>query len=279
MAKPQMYMGTKTRADWVPAPASGGSHAEIGWSSQQQYLNGGAYVRRSKATHKEYELSWNPTNRAELRKITDMASGLWGEGLIYFLDPMAMDQNLLPQFMASPMLAKYDGLPLMDDQEPVLGPVTNNSLGYPVYEAQYGAGNFRQEVYIPIPYGYTAWVGVHANGPESGSLMVRPYRTDDTYVDEVRVEKLGVNDVIRVNTPFNGDVYRGIELFAGDYATYSGAMVQVFKNGINPPTGDFISGQGNSGCEFLETPTLTAYNAPLDRVGLAATLVEVGAWQ
>lgn len=278
-SRAKMYMGTRHRAAWVPAPAPGGNWGEIGFSTRQQYLNGGTYLRRSKAAHKEYELSWNPTARADLRPITDMASGLWGDGLIYFLDPMAIDQNLLPQFMASPMLAAYDGLPLLDDDAPALLTTGVTSLDYPVKEAQYGVGNFRRTVYIPIPAGYSAWVGVHSSYTTGGSLGVTPILFDGNVEDDVSIPKLDINDVVRVNTPFNGDTYRGIELYAQDNATYAGAMVQVFKNGINPPTGDFVSGQGNSGCEFAETPMLTAYNAPLDRVGMTASLVEVGAWQ
>lgn len=278
--KPCMYMGTRYRADWVPAPATGGSFSEVGYNAKQQYLNGGAAVRRSRATHREYELAWNPTKRADLRQITDIASGLWGSGLIYFLDPMAIDQNLLPQFMAAPILAGTDGLPAVGEDAPTLSATPITSLGYPVQMGHYGTSTVRQRVYIPIPPGYSAWVGVHGDTSiVGGSLAVQPLLGPDNLAAEVVIPMQGVNDVVRVSTQFNGDDYQGIEVYVQDNTTYAGAMVQVFKNGINPPLGDFISGQGNSGCEFAETPQMTAYSAPLDRVGMTATLVEVGAWQ
>jgi hypothetical protein len=102
MARATMWMGTRDFADWVPACSINADFSSVGWSAKTTYLNGGAYVRRSRGTHKEYELNWPLSPRDDLRKIDDLAKGLWGDGLIYFLDPFAMDKNVLPPHWASP---------------------------------------------------------------------------------------------------------------------------------------------------------------------------------
>lgn len=278
MARPMMYMGTMSKAAWVPAPAVNVDFSEIGWSNKSQFINGGAFVRRSRSAHKEYELSWNPTSRDLLRPITDMASGLWGSGLIYFLDPMAMDKNLLPQFMAAPMLGGLDGPAVVGDVPPTLVNTPANTLDYPVQLAQYGVGTTRLSVYIPIPANYTAWIGVHGDTTSTGTLSVRPATAPNVFGSSVRLPMLAVTSTTRMGTSFNGNTYRGIQITAENSIKYAGAMAQVLPNGTTPATGGFISGQGNSGCEFEATPAQTAYSATLDRVGMTARLVEVGAW-
>jgi hypothetical protein len=274
----KMYIATRYRGGWIPAPSINADFSEVGWGGRMEYINGGVGIQRSKPAHKEYTLVWNPDKRDYLRDVTDIASGLWGPGLIYPLDPMAMDKNLLPQFMASPVMAAYGAPLLVGDLYPILVDTAANSLKYPVQSADYGSGTVRQRVYIPIPPGYTAWVGVHGNTPGLPTLGVLPFTGPTTTSPVVNISTQSVTTITRFSNSFSGDIYRGIEVYALSGAFYAGAMVQVLKTGAIPGTGDFISGQGHSGCEFETTPQQTAYSAPLDRVGVTAKLVEVGAW-
>lgn len=63
-----------------------------------------------------------------------------------------------------------------------------------------------------------------------------------------------------------------------DTITLSGLILQVLPTGSVPAPGTFISGQGNSGCQFTEEPKETAYSARWDLVGISAVLVETGSW-
>lgn len=275
---PGMWMGTRTKAAWVPAAGVNANFAAIGSASTTQFINGGAYVRRSRTTHKEYELAWGVMSRDLLRPVTDIASGLWGSGLIYFLDPMAMDKNVLPQYMAAPMLAGIDGLVLVGDTPPTLVPTPTNTLDYPVQLAQYGTSATRSTIYIPIPRGYTAWAGVHGDTTSTGTLAIHPLTDPTTYAAATRLPMLAVTSSTRVSNSFSGDTYVGIEVYVENNAKYAGAMIQILPNGITPSTGGFISGQGNSGCDFDNMPAETAYSAALDMVGMTAKLIEIGAW-
>lgn len=274
----KMYIATRYRGAWIPAPAINANFSEVGWADRMDFLSGGAAIMRSKSAHKEYSFSWNVNSRDELRAVTDLASGLWGTGLIYPIDPMAMDKNLLPQFMASPMLGAIDAPVLVGTNRPTLVDTITNTLGYPVQSAQYATGTVRQRVYIPIPPGHTAWVGVHGNTAGAATLAVLPFTGVTTTGNVVNVNKQLVTTTTRFSQSFSGDTYRGIEVYALDNANYAGAMVQILRTGRTPAAGGFISGQGHSGCEFEVAPTQTAYSAVLDKVGVSAKLVEVGAW-
>ena len=60
--------------------------------------------------------------------------------------------------------------------------------------------------------------------------------------------------------------------------TLSGIMVQVLETGVTPATGGFISGQGNSGLQFVSQPAYTPYSSALDKVGVVAELTESYGW-
>ena len=133
----QMYFGTRDYPQWISCPVVDSDMSKIGWQSQQQYLNGGARVRRSATSHKEYNLSWSLQARDNIRAINDYADGIYGDGLIYFLDPFAMDKNVLPQYWAAPMLANDDGPILHGGVRPSTVTTDENIYGYPTKSALY----------------------------------------------------------------------------------------------------------------------------------------------
>jgi hypothetical protein len=55
-------------------------------------------------------------------------------------------------------------------------------------------------------------------------------------------------------------------------------MIQVLETGVTPETGGFISGQGNSGLQFVSQPTYTPYSSALNKVGVVAELAENYGW-
>lgn len=114
-----MYFGNRNRMTWVKCPDTGMGMSRAHWSADGTYLNGGGYVRNSKAGHLVYEMGWNFLNRAQLYAITDYRDGLYGPGSIYFLDPFQMDRNVLPQHWAHPALAGEDAQPLTDQRPSV----------------------------------------------------------------------------------------------------------------------------------------------------------------
>jgi hypothetical protein len=221
-------------------------------------------------------MSWNLKKRDELRPITDYADGIYGNELIYFIDAMAMDKNVLPQHWAFPGQALFDAPPLVKNTPPTAVPTPVNTLAYPTTSAVYTLGGTSQTIWLPIPPGYTAWVGVHGEA----SLVPTDTAAVQGTVDggaPVALPFLAVTDDTRFSTSFDGT---GLELTLTGIGTLtlSGLMVQMLPTGAVPATGGFISGQGHSGCRFENKPSETAYSAALDKVGMAAKLIEVDTW-
>jgi hypothetical protein len=90
-----------------------------------------------------------------------------------------------------------------------------------------------------------------------------------------------------VNTSDNvmiisGSQYRGVTISLKSTSTgtvrLDGMMLQVLPAGSVRSTERFVSGQGTSGLSFVTQPSVTAYSAALDKVGVSAELVETEAW-
>jgi len=280
-----LWFGTRAYMQYVPQPAFNADYSKAGWDAGSQFLNGGASVRRSAGAHKVYNMAWNLASRDTLRPITDYAEGVYGDGLIYFLDAMTMDKNVLPQGWAFP--AQPGAPSLLSKAKPTIVDTEVNSQGYPSKSAVYtlSATSVSKSIYIPIPPGYTAWVGVHgtsvaaATDPNTGAPINAPsvLVTPNTGTGGP-VALLPVDTPNRVNTTVAGSGFE-LSLTGAGTLTIAGIIVQVLPIGATPSGGGVISGQGHSGCAFASQPSQTAYSAALDKVGMTATLVEVGIWK
>jgi hypothetical protein len=283
--KDMMWFGNRNYMQWVRAPQINYDSSKRGYASTATFLNGGAFVKRSATAAKGYNFTWTLKNRDEVRAINDYADGVFGPGALYFLDPFAMDKNLLPQFWAVPSLASLDA-PLLagmyDDDRPSILPTTPNANAYPFNTATYTltSGVHLSQVWLPCPPGYSLWFGAHGSATGTAGVTVTPTTGPNTVGSVLPVPLLAESDITRVNTQINGDVYNGALLSLSGVGTLklSGLMAQCFRNGTTPPLGGFISGQGHSGCSFVEEPTLTNYSAGIDRAGIVANLIETEGW-
>lgn len=283
----QMWFGTRGHMQWVPCPSVNVGASKQGWSSQMNYLSGGASTRSSRTAHKEYDLSWNLTTAENIRTITDFADGVFGFGPIYWGDPFTMDKNMLPQYWATPSLAAADG-PILDSGRirPTLVPTSSNIYGYPADSAVFNVKALapsadRAEVFIPIPPDHTAWVGAHGELGGAASVQVTVATGKATTGATASLTMLPVTTSTRFNHSVTSAEGIGIIIRLGGVGqiTLAGLMVQVLPTGTAPEPGGFISGQGHSGCSFNPQPSVTQYSAALDLVGLTARLVETEAWR
>jgi len=279
-----MWFGTRAFMQEITDPQIEPDYESVGWSEATQYLNGGLGVASSSVAHQEYFFSWSPMSRAEVRRVTDYADGVHGDGLIYFLDPVAADQNVLPQSWAVPALAGLDAVPVAGDVRPATTVNPDTSQGYPSKLATYTitTETTLRSVFIPIPPGHSAWVGIHGDASAQDFWKVTPF-VGATAGAEVFPTVLSTATTTRVNTEITGAT--GIELSMDNTAHGSpvtaGNIVQVLPTGQVPETGGFISGQGNSGCRFLGRPMRVPHTVGggLDLVIMSAKLGEVGEWE
>jgi hypothetical protein len=275
-----MWFGTRAFMQEVATPRVLSDYSRIGWEASTQYENGRRGIAASVNAHGEFFLDWGFLSREGVRQITDYASGVYGTGLLYWIDPVAADQNVLPQAWATPSLAGYDAIPLAGDDRPVLSANTDQSQGYPVEKATYTleADTVLRPVYVPIPPGHVAWVGVHGDAGAQDRVKVTPF-TGATAGTVVHPTILSVSTTTRVNTEVEGT---GLELSLdtttpGD-CPIVGMIVQILPDGQTPATGRFISGQGHAGCRFEGRPNVVPFVIDGDNsfVQVSGKLVEVG---
>lgn len=85
-----------------PAPETGMGASAVGTSEALEFANGGAYIAQSDGTHREFDLSWGAQNKSVMGFLSDYRNGLYGNGLLYMVDPFAA--NVMPPHWASPAL-------------------------------------------------------------------------------------------------------------------------------------------------------------------------------
>lgn len=279
-----MYFGTKERMAWVKAPAPGAGFGARGFSDSLQYMNGGIGFRNSVNSHMEYDMSWNSLTRDEVAAIENYAYGLYGDGLVYFLDPVAMDRNLFNPGWAAPKIGAEDGIPIAGTVRPAKVLVGDVSLGYPLYGAQYATTTTmpKREFYCPIPTGYTAWIGCSGIVSARG-LSVTPMLGTTVAGTSNSVAVTAVNDPTRFTNSIDGTatvngISISLDTTAAGNITIAGMMLQVLPTGETPAQGNFISGRGNSGCVFDGKLNIQPYSIPGESIGMAAKLIEVGDW-
>lgn len=279
-----MYFGTRERMTWVKCPAFNADLSTQGWGTSGTYLNGGGYVRGSLTRHKVFQFAWNLAKSEDIRSILDYSTGMYGEGPIYFLDPFAVSQNVLPMYWSAPRLAKEDAPVLIKDQRPTLVTTGTNTFGYPTKSAVYTltSASRSAELFIPVPEGYTFHLGVHGTATGTAKVSVTPVGLNGNVTTAQTAPVMTVDTSQRTNTAISSVSGVTLSLTGAGVITLAGLIAQILPDGQDVATGGFISGQGNSGVRFEPgSITLTGYSSPeaQDLQGATATLREVAAWE
>lgn len=263
----QMYFGNRNYMQWVKCPDTGMGKNRQHWNVDGIYLNGGGYARRSLGGHNVYEMAWNLVSQDQADQILDYEDGVYGDGLIYFLDPFDMERNVLPQHWATPALAGDDA-PALTNERPVTASASTVG-GLPANSATYtlDEDTVSVELWLPVPPGYhfhLAGFGVSRAG--TAALTITP----DT---GSAVNVTGNTPVVLSNAgggvtlALSGEGTITLQGLVARVRSTSGAIAMPFK-----------SGGGHSGCAFSGDTSLTGYSAVRDQLALSVTLKEVGAW-
>jgi hypothetical protein len=288
-----VYFGNGTTQQWIKAPSSGLNASPVGWSSTQQLLNGGAFVKRSRATHREFNMNWlgslNSTEQS-LQTIKDYYDGLYGDGPFYWLDPYAMSSNILPPQWAAPGIAEKDWSKLSATVTPTFAAAAYNN-NYPKRRATYSLGSGHadtRKLTIIIPSGYTFHFGWHAtasgvSAATSAGVRIVPYNLSGAAQTAVNPASLLAGGTTRTNQTFAGSSYSKVEIYLanGGGSTASANIVamigQVLATGTSVASGGFLAGRGTTGLEFGSPVTLEYYSAAINsgQVGMSTKFIEV----
>ena len=287
----QFYFGTEERMRFMRAPNVGMDSGMHGRSVNGTLYNGMAYADQSVGTHRQYVMEWPPSSSLpEAALMEGYRNRVYGVGPLYFNSPLSYPYNVLAARWAAPAMAcGLEGSSMIDQYTPGLsatsGSATNdlpvNSAFYDLVNAAVG---FQQadSLFVPVPPGYTAYVGAFYQKTGTGVVAVVPVDLSGANGASVTLTAVANNATNIVPDVFIS--VSGLRLWLGK--TASGAatvlnaanIVRLYKNGETPNTaGPWLPGMGHSGCRFVGEPThITNGGMNGGMVSYAATLVEVG---
>lgn len=291
----RFWFGTKDWMQWIDVPLSGADVSPTGWEAEGTTLGGGGFALGSVGSHKRYSFEWRKSSaRRQAQLLKDYRDGAYGRGLIYFIDPLTYDTNVLPARWANPsMTFGEEGSTLVYGVSP-LATVTSNfqtnripstRVTYDLANVAAGYRGVEDSVFIPIPEGYELRLGAMYSATGTGGVFYSPVNANGTVGAAVALTQSAV-DATNLVPDVVPTGLLGIQLWVGktavgaatvNLAAMTGRMVQIGKT-LNT-TGPWVGGQGHSGCNFLGTPTYVN-NTGMDggQVSFAASFVEVGSW-
>lgn len=288
------WFGTEERMGWFKTPMQGADSTPSAWSVDGTLLNGGGYGMHSWGSHKRYTYEWGQSSSPEVaQKMKSYRDGTYGRGLLYFVEPTIFLTNVLPAIWGAPgMAVGYEAPTLIYGIDPTAVSVSGGETNdLPVTAAYYevtspAQENFAQEdsVFIPIPTGYTLYLGAFYEATGSAGIFATPINLNGTAADAELLTPLANDATAIVADSFTG--VKGVRLWAGRTDSTASTLTAIamigrlVENGRPAPSqGPWTGGQGHSGCRFASTPSYVT-NSPIEggRIGFAASFVEVGSW-
>jgi hypothetical protein len=292
----KVYFGNEEKQTWILAPKADMSTVSTSKTTITDLLNGRRHVKRSHGASRSFPVSWlgsmNSSDMTEsLHTIKDFADGLYGTTKLHWLDPFAMESNILPPHWAAPMLAETDWPPLIEGNVVVSASTAYASTNsYPSKKATYNfpLTNPAKELTIIIPPGYTFHFGWHSDtagisGTTAPGVKLRQQARSDGAFTNLWPVSLAGGGSTRTNISISGTLYSKVIISIASESTSPGtlniqAMIgQILKDGISPESGGFISGRGTTALEFSDSVEIQYYTAAMmdGMIGLSTTLMEV----
>lgn len=301
------YFGTVQKMMVLRLPDAGMGRKWVNYSEDLQFENGGADIfHPSAGSHLEYDIDYGLYEaKAEaatrgLDNYSDYAAGMYGfPPVVYFADPMYYDINLFPPQWAAPMLVESGWRSIAASSTSVTYANTAaNTVSQPYRSAIIDtsalptslltSGN--SSCVIPIPPGYTLWLGLSGAATGAGVFRVENWLNGAaSAASSANLTPITATSTTRLNTSVASTAANYVRvgvatssLAAAGTLTIASLMSQLWPTGVTPTlTGNFQSGQGNNGCKFTTDAVAENYvlrdnmNRNVHYKGLSFGLVEV----
>lgn len=297
----KMWFGTRENMQWIDTPLSGADVSPQTWTAGGTLLNGGGWQKNAEGSHKTYNYSWrNSSTRQTAQLMQSYRDGDYGTGLIYFVDPLTYNTNILPKGWASPHLTTNGGYPsLVPDVTPTRVARTSGTTSqdhhnsYPTGWARYVIPATHRappvRLFLPIPEGFSLFLGGVYNASDNAAVRIRRVKGDGSYGTVFTLHPTPVYDSRATTSEVIGNGDRGVEIWVEktgsgiatiDLKAFTARLQPDFKAPDAISLGPWVGGQGHSGVRFDGAPTYIEYNGVGGgQVGYAATFREVGAWE
>lgn len=308
----QVFIANAARAAWIPAPLTDMAAGASGVSEVLQLSNGGAYVAKSTASRRQFDMQWMGAS-SDLQVIKDFVSNDYGVGTLYWLDPFVADRNVLPPHWAAP------GLAANGDYRPMVGGVsTTVSFNTNFTSAVNAPGMFMSvsrvantalmsnkfnQVFIPLPAGYTLDVGWRGSSTNLNLVVTQVNSSTDSSFQQifpVATTTIATVTPVAATSGFNyttsvssASVTSSASLVCLTWivptaASASTASIYSLDARVRPTTsvlstaGNHVSGSGTMGLQavtsYVDETYVTAGSdlaGVTRRQGMAVSLVEV----
>lgn len=288
------WFGTEERMAFLPTPLRGAVMSPESTGVSGTLINGTGFARNARSSHKTYVFEWQDSSA--IRAAALMKSyydGTYGRGLIYFLDPLIYDKNVAPARWADPSIACDDEGPSLvygvrPERVLTSGWETND---LPVYSAYYNLADVasgyrggRDTLFIPIPTGFTLYVGAFHSTTGDGVIEAYPVDNHGVVGSPTVLTEVASDATDIVPDTFTGG--RGVRIQVGKSdsgagaVTFTGFVARLYPTGLIPPAsfsaGPWMGGLGHAGVRFTGPPTYVA-NTGVNggQVGYAASFKEV----
>lgn len=294
-----LWFGTEQAFGWFPTPLRGADVSPQGWNDGGLLLNGGGYQLNSFGSHKNYIFEWPSVSSREVaQRMKSYADGTYGRGLIYFVDPLIYNTNVLPAMWADPSMGLgYEGASLVYNVDPVSLPTSGWQINnLPVNSAYYDLGGIasgwrgkEEAVFIPIPEGHYLALGAIYASTGTGGVFCRLQNSSGALGATATLPGIAANATTIHNvTLAQGSHTSGVWVYVGKSAAGSASVtlsalsarvIDLTRFKPSDVEGPWIGGQGHSGCRFVGKPTYMN-NTGVDggQVSFAASFREVGSW-
>lgn len=292
-----IYFGNLRKAGWVKAPDRGLDASPVGSIDSMGFGNGGAFAQVSGGTHREYGWQWTTVQMDDIQFIYNYRNGLYGTGLMYWVDLYSYQYNALPPHWAAPFLSCRDWPSLMGSgitgvETAAPSALNNQPIASATYVVSTPANTVPDRgVVLLIPPTMKLSIGFSGSATNGGVVRVQPYNVNGTLAATVDMTLLSEAGTTRKNRTFSGATYSAIKIYLS--STVSGTSTVTLSSGdatysliagADPTVGNHYEGRGHSGLQFASDPTLSyEYYDPTgvvnkQYVSAACKFAEIGAW-
>lgn len=282
-----LWFGNVQHAQWIKYLGMGFTRSRGGYSEEVEFEDSGIWVERSPAWRWEYALNFftEIDDAAGVEAFGRFASGEFGTGFMYLVDPVYSRLNLFNSSWAAPGLIgagwkNHGGSP------PTFSATGANTFGKPPRKATWTVTTAPNEVFgraftFLIPPGHTLHLGGSGAVTGDGAVAVLPVGGVAAPIVLTADDAApAFSNTVSGDVASSATVYMTRTADTVSTVTQTCMWAQVLPDGEVPMISRHIAGQGTVGLQFRgqlsQEPLMPMSGFPV--LAVSGRLVEVEAW-
>jgi len=248
---------------------------------------GGGYAEQSKQFQNNFEMTWPLSllgSSDGIEVFSSLASGEYGPGYVYWVDPLYAKFNLFNRVWAAPGLIEQ-GWRNFGGEAPTFSDVGANSFAKPARKATWTIASAVDAVFgraftFIIPPGHTLHLGGSGSVTGTGSLRVKPVGAASAAIAlSSDAAAPALTTTVSGSTYSSAIVYMTRTSAVASTVTLASLWAQILPTGTSPILSRHLPGNGTTGMIFAGGAMPENYllaDPPMS--SMFAKLTEVEAW-